>query len=235
MSDKEQQAPASKHSEFLHRVVLMDGVALIFLLVLAGIWYSAEAILLVFACILFAILLFELSKLVQKRLHVRSRYALPIVVFAILAIIGGGGVLMAPQISDQADKLTDAVPRALTELRQTLGQYDLARRLLGGIPSDEQLRKHVTSMLPNAGLFFSGVLGAVGNVLIISFVGIYFAAKPMLYIEGLVTLVPQSKRARAREVLAEFNDGLVLVGNGAVAVALRGVVAEVRRRGHLGR
>lgn len=206
-----------QRSEFLHRIVLMHGVTLIFLLVLAGIWYSAEAILLIFACILFAILLFELSQLVYRRLRLASRFALPLVVLAMLAIIGGGGVLMAPQISDQADKLTVAVPRALNELRQTLGQYDLARRLLGGIPSDEQLRSYLTSMAPNAGLFFSGILGAVGNVLIITFVGIYFAAKPMLYIDGLVTLVPPAKRERAREVLAEIGRTLAqwLIGKAA--------------------
>jgi predicted PurR-regulated permease PerM len=215
-------SPAGKHSDFLHRTVLFNGVALIFLLVLAGIWYSAEAILLIFACILFAILLFELSQLVHRHLRLRSRYALPLVVLIMLGIIGGGGVLMAPQISDQADKLTEAVPRALTELRRALGQYDLARRLLGGIPSDEQLRSYLASMAPNAGLFFSGILGAVGNVLIITFVGIYFAAKPMLYVDGLVTLVPPAKRARARAVLAEIGRTLAqwLVGKAASMVVV---------------
>jgi predicted PurR-regulated permease PerM len=225
MSDPKEPAPTDKaiapvrgkHSEFLHRIVLTGGVALVFLLVLAGIWYSAEAILLIFACILFSILLFELGQLAHRRLHLKTKFALPLVVLVILGIIGGGGVLMAPQISDQADKLTEAVPRALTELRQTLGQYDLARRLLGGIPSDEQLRQHVTSMMPNAGLFFSGILGAVGNVLIITFVGIYFAAKPMLYVDGFVTLVPPAKRARARAVLDEIGRTLAqwLVGKAA--------------------
>jgi hypothetical protein len=47
MGDPKQAA--SKHNDFLHRIVLMDGVALLFLFVLAGSWYSAEAILLVFA------------------------------------------------------------------------------------------------------------------------------------------------------------------------------------------
>ncbi len=225
MNDSQQPAPkpekpalpAGKHDEFLHRIVLAGGVALAFLLVLAGIWYSAEALLLIFACILFAVLLYELSHLAQRRLHLRARYALPLVVIVMLGIIGGGGVLMAPQISDQADKLSEAVPRALTELRQSLGQYDLARRLLGGIPSDEQLRQYLTSMAPNAGLFFSGVLGAMGNVLIITFVGIYFAAKPMLYVEGMVTLVPPAKRERARAVLAEIGRTLAqwLVGKAA--------------------
>lgn len=209
-------------------VVLAGGVALAFLLVLAGMCYSAEALLLIFACILFAILRYELSQLAHRKLHLKTKFSLPLVVLIMLGIIGGGGVLMAPQISDQADKLTEAVPRALTELRQTLGQYDLARRRLGGIPSDDELRKHVTSMMPNAGLFFSGILGAVGNVLIVTFVGIYFAAKPMLNVNGFVTLVPPAKRERAREVLAEIARTLAqwLVGK-AASMAVVGTLTAV--------
>ncbi len=177
------------HREFMHRLVLMDGIALMFVLVLATLWFAADALLLVFACILFAILLYELTCVVQERFKMQRKFALPLVVLLMLAIIGIGGWLMAPQISDQADKLAEAVPKALSDLRQELSKYDLARRLLGGIPSDDQLRGYLAKLVPNAGLFFSGVLGAVGNVLIITCVGIYFAAQPMLYIDGLVTLV----------------------------------------------
>lgn len=48
------------------------------------------------------------------------------------------------------------------------------------------------------------MLGALGNALIIAFVGVYLAAQPFLYIDGIVTLVPKAKRARARQVLDEI-------------------------------
>ena len=217
-----------KHTEFLHRLMLMGGVACLFFLVIATIWFSADALLLIFACILFAILLFELSDVLRERFHMQRKFALPIVVLSMLTIIGVGGWLMAPQISDQADKLTEAVPQALGELRKTLSQYDLARRLLGSIPSDEQLRQAVSKMMPNAGLFFSGILGALGNVLIITCVGIYFAAQPWVYIEGLVTLVPKRKRPRARAVLNEIGRTLAkwLVGK-SISMVVVGTLTAV--------
>lgn len=216
------------HREFMHRLVLMDGIALVFVLVLAALWFAADALLLVFACILFAILLYELTCVVQERFTMKRKYALPLVVLLMLAIIGIGGWLMAPQISDQADKLAEAVPKALSELRQELSKYDLARRLLGGIPSDDQLRGYLAKLVPNAGLFFSGVLGAVGNVLIITCVGIYFAAQPMLYIDGLITLVPPAKRPRARQVLSEIGRTLAkwLVGK-SVSMVVVGTLTAV--------
>lgn len=236
MNDKHEAPPplapqleaSGKHAELLHRLVLMYGVALLFILVLAAVWFSADALLLIFACILFAILLFELSEVVRERLHLKRKYALPLVVLTIMAIIGVSGYLMAPQISEQADKLTEAIPTALTQLRKTLSEYDLARRLLGSIPSDDQLRKTITSLIPNAGLFFSGMLGTIGNVLIIIFVGIYFAAQPWVYVEGLVTLVPPRKRARARGVLNEIGRTLAkwLVGK-SISMVLVGSLTAI--------
>ncbi|SHG57009.1 AI-2E family transporter [Massilia sp. CF038] len=234
MNEPRNDAPDSKR-EFLHRLVLMDGMALLFLLVLAGLWYAADALLLIFACILFAILLYGMSDTIRQRLHLRRKFALPLVVALLLAIIGIGGWLMAPQIADQSDKLAEAIPHAIEELRKSLNQNDLARRLLGGVPSNEKLLAYLGRMVPNAGLFFSGVLGAFGNVLIIIFVGIYFAAAPYTYIDGFVLLVPHNKRERAREVLSEIGRTLskwlmgkfasmVLVGTlTATGLALLGV------------
>lgn len=222
------QPSTGGHNEFLHRLVLMDGVALIFILLLAALWYAADALLLIFACILFAILLYDLSVVVAKRFNMRRKYSLPIVVMLMLGIIGVGGTLMAPQIADQADKLTQAVPSAISELRRTLSQYDLARRLLGSIPSDAQLRGHLSSLVPNAGLFFSGVLGALGNVMIITFVGIYFAAAPFTYINGIIMLVPHKKRPRARAVMDEIGRTLAkwLVGK-SVSMLVVGTLTAV--------
>lgn len=224
----EDDDPPSKYAELLHRLMLIGGVACLFFLVIAAVWFSADALLLIFACVLFAILLYELSNVVCERLHINRKYALPLVVIAMLAIMGVGGWLMAPQISDQADRLAEAVPKALTDLRKTLSEYDFARRLLGGIPSDEQLRATVGRLFPSAGLFFSGVLGALGNVLIITGVGIYFAAKPWVYIEGLVTLVPKRKRPRARQVLNEIGRTLAkwLLGK-SIAMVMVGTLTAI--------
>ncbi len=221
-------SPPGPHIEFLHKLVMIHAVAIVFILMLAGIWYAADALLLIFACILFAILLYELSVVVGKRFNMKRKYALPIVVLVMFTIIGVGGYLMAPQISDQADKLTEAVPKAISELRATLSQYDLARRLLGSIPTDDQLQKHIASLMPNAGLFFSGVLGALGNVMIITFVGIYFAAAPFTYINGIIMLVPHTKRARAREVMDEIGRTLAkwLVGK-SVSMLVVGTLTAV--------
>lgn len=200
--------------DFLQRVVLVDGIGIIFLLTLAAIWFAADVLLLIFSCILFAVFLYELSTMVQARLHVSRRLALGLVVFVLLGLLGLGAWLMAPQLYEQARRLAALVPDSIEELRAALGRLKVVGGIFVQLPSTAQLREQIAALAPNAGLFFTGVLGAAGNVLIIVFVGIYFALQPTLYVEGMVTLVPQRKRPRAREVLGEIGDTLAkwLVG-----------------------
>lgn len=195
--------PSASERRFLHRVALVDGLGLVFVLVLAGLWFAADALLLIFACILFAVLLYDASRRLSAKLPISRKASLGVVVFLLLTVIGGGGWLMAPAISDQAHRMAAMVPHAIEQLQSELERYGFLKNILGDLPSADQIRSTLAEMLPRAGLFFSGVLGALGNVMIITFVGIYFAAQPFLYINGIVTLVPKRKRVRAREVLDE--------------------------------
>ncbi len=210
-------------------MVLVDGLAALFLLTLAGLWFASDALLLIFACILFAILLHALSRALQRRLHLHSpQWALALVVGAMLAVLGVGGWLMAPQLSEQASHLARVVPTSLDQVRAALERYPRIKALLAELPDNAQLARQMAALMPNAGLFFSGVLGALGNVLIILFAGVYFAARPRLYIDGLVRLVPLRRRPRAREVLDELGATLAkwLMGK-ACSMLAAGIMTAV--------
>lgn len=190
------------------RVALVDGITVLFILALAAVYVAADALLLVFACILFAIFLYKLTTALRKRVPLKHTWALALVVLALLAIFVGGGWLMAPQISEQAAQLAKAVPQSLARMRAMLESHEWLSFLVRQMPSPEQLTQHLARMVPNAGLFFAGIVGALGNVAIILFVGIYFAAAPGQYLHGLIKLVPQSKRPRAEQVLHTIGDEL---------------------------
>ena len=190
------------------RTALIDGIGVLFILGLAAVWFAADALLLVFACILCAVLLYELSHLLTRRTGLKRQWALALVVLLLFAAIGLGSWAMAPQISEQSGKLAEAVPKALQQLHGKVEDYPLLKKVMAGLPKPEQMVKQMSSLVPNAGLFFGGVLGAIGNAVIILFVGIYFAASPHLYTNGAIKLVPQSKRPRARQVLQKIGHTL---------------------------
>jgi predicted PurR-regulated permease PerM len=205
MSD---QAPSPEQRGLMRRSALVDGIAALFLALLAGIWFAADALLLVFACVLFAILLFELSAILSRRFHLNRKLTLAIVVGTLLLIIGLGGWAMAPQISEQANQLAKTIPTSIQRLQQMVEQHPLLKRLASELPQPKRLMQYLGQMVPNAGLFFGGLLGAIGNVAIILFVGIYFAVSPGVYRRGFIRLVPPRKRERAGEVADEIGGTL---------------------------
>jgi len=210
------------------RVTLISGIGILFILGLAALVLAADALLLVFACILFAILLYRLSDILARRFHLKRTLSLTIVVLLLGAVIGLGGWAMAPQISEQSSQLAEEIPAAIERLQGEVAQHPLLKRVVADLPPPEDIVKQMSTMVPNAGLFFSGILGALGNVVIIVFVGIYFAAAPGVYTGGFIRLVPQAKRGRAREVMGEMGDSLAswLVGK-AVSMLIVGTTTAI--------
>jgi predicted PurR-regulated permease PerM len=210
------------------RVTMISGIAILFIAIAAAIVLAADALLLVFACILCAILLYKLSEILARRFHMHRKLALGIVVAVLVAIIGIGGWAMAPQISEQSTKLAKEIPAAVERLKSTVEQHPLMKRVVAELPEPEQIVKQLGNMVPNAGLFFGGVIGALGNVVIILFVGIYFAASPYTYTTGVIRLIPKTKRSRAREVQQELGHTLAswLLGK-AASMLIVGVATSI--------
>jgi len=151
-SEQEQASPATTHRKLMRRVALIDGIGVLFVLALAALWYAADVLLLLFACVLCAVLLQELSEIVQRRLGISRKLGLAVVVLLLLLILGLGSWLMAPQISDQSSKLAETVPKSLQRLREVVAQHPLLERIVAELPSPEQVSKQLASLIPNAGL-----------------------------------------------------------------------------------
>jgi predicted PurR-regulated permease PerM len=199
-------SPAVKPAQrkLMRRFVLVDGIAVLFLALVAAVVLAIDALLLLFACVLFAVLLYELSAILCRRFGWNRKVALVAVVLGLLLIIGLGGWVMAPQIAAQSTELAHQIPQSLQRLRQMVESRPLLARIAADLPEAKQLIQSMQQFVPNAGLFFGGVLGAIGNVAIILFVGIYFALSPRQYKQGIVKLVPQGKRERAVQVLDDI-------------------------------
>lgn len=226
-SDTSAESPQAQR-KLARRVTLINGIAVLFLFGVAAIVLAADALLLTFACILCAVLLYKLSEIIHRRFGIKRKIALAAVVLLLFAIIGLGGWAMAPQIAEQSSKLAKEIPAAIERVQHTVEHHPLLKRVASELPSPEQIVKQMNNLVPNAGLFFTGMLGAIGNIVIILFVGIYFAATPGLYTGGFVRLVPQTRRDRARQVLQELGHTLAswLLGK-AVSMLIVGIVTSV--------
>lgn len=183
----------SADAAFVRRILT---IALIVILLLA-LWTVSLVLILTFGGILVAVALRNIAAPLGRSLHVSDRIALLITVLGIGAIVVGFFDLFGTLANQQFSDLIDQIPGAITSARSWLQGSLIGREILTMLQSSSDVTDRVMSALPLAG----GILGMIGEVVLVLFVGIYLATDPALYVKGVLKLLPQRRRPRAREVL----------------------------------
>jgi predicted PurR-regulated permease PerM len=177
------------------------------LIVIFGIvaaWFLMPALLLFFTGMLLAVLLNMPSAWLARRTLLTTPFALILVIAIVAAGTGLGGWWTAPRLIEQARSLAQVLRESFERLELFLGQFGWGDQILDSVGPTTDLIDSVVSMqsLPRLFTLFSGVFGGVADVLIVLFLGIYLAATPELYVEGIVGLFPHPRRLRMRQVFA---------------------------------
>ncbi|MDX1615163.1 MAG: AI-2E family transporter [Candidatus Promineifilaceae bacterium] len=193
---------------FSRKAIIVVGLVTATVVTLLLLWEIVDVLILGFAGLLLGVLLRWLSEGLQKRVPFSYQHCVVVVLIVLLIISGVAGWLAAPQLVRQANLLTDSLARSTEALVDRLGTYPWSEELW-------EQAQGLTDLLAQQGNFFSQVssifsttLGALTNLILLVFIGLYYAFDPGLYQSGLIRLVPQSRRSRAREVLAAVSHTL---------------------------
>jgi predicted PurR-regulated permease PerM len=179
-------------------VLIVFGVALL-LFVTARL---AQVLLLLFAGILLAIFLRAITNFLRDKTGMKDGLALMIVIFTLALITFGAGWFMAPSVYEQGERLAEAIPLAIQDLRADVGQYEWGQTIIRYIDTaDPVADADPGQVIEQARTVVSLAMGGFIGILLILFIGIYLAAKPQMYKYGLVRLVPVERRPRAHEVI----------------------------------
>jgi predicted PurR-regulated permease PerM len=177
-----------------HQVsILVLALAALVLLVVAP-----SVLLVIFAGLLVAALLHGGGETFARPLGLATNWGIAIVLVLLLLFLLATGGFMARALADQFSELLDQLPGALERLRDQVEQYAWAERLLqraspAGLFSEEG-RRAATSAV-------TSTFGAIGNLVILLFIGIYVALNPGFYRTGLRLLLAPSIRPRGEAVM----------------------------------
>lgn len=189
---------------FAARVIFTFGIGMLFLLIVVLFVYAANVLILMFSGILLAILLDDATGALEHRLPLSRSWGLGITLLLTVLVFGAGGWMLVPRIVDQANQLASELPGALQRVHDYLATYPEFRQIESHLPSPAEMLSDVSSLAARAGMVFSGVLGVLGNILIVLFVAIYLAASPSTYVNGALKLLPPACRPRGRAVADEI-------------------------------
>ncbi|HYE08111.1 MAG TPA: AI-2E family transporter [Planctomycetota bacterium] len=193
-------ANGEEREDFIRRcliaVLLTAGV----IILLALVAFGAHVLLLGFAGILVAIFLRSLAGALSRWTRLPEGWATLLTVVLLVGAVVGFGVWMAPSLIEQVQQSSERIPQAIDKLRGRLEQYTWGRWLIANMPSGTG---QTGGLLGRLASFVSTTVGNVVNVLVVVFVGLYLTAQPTLYLNGLMRLVPPSRRGRVAMVLTE--------------------------------
>jgi predicted PurR-regulated permease PerM len=191
------------------RVLLITVAVLSTLTVLALLaWRITHVLLVIFAAVLLAILLDGLARMLVRRLRLGHLTALGLGLMIVAAVLAGFGFLAGPQVSEQLGQLGERLPEAVAQIRATIEAQAWGRALLRNAPAPAELVASPGDVLGQISGVFSTALGTVVNLSIILIMGLYLAANPAVYLDGLRLLVPQNLRPRVEEVLGALGQAL---------------------------
>jgi predicted PurR-regulated permease PerM len=177
-------------------------------------WIGRNILFVLFFGLLVAVLLSVATGWVQ-RLGAPRIPALIAVLVTVAGLTVGFWVLLWPTISDQLTTVGQDVPRAA----QQIGDWarDQYGKVIGGVgdPGPELEERVRTTFTEQIGTILGGTLpiintavGALAGVLVVLVVGIYTAARPRLYREGFVRLIPPAHRDRVDTALDRSDHAL---------------------------
>jgi predicted PurR-regulated permease PerM len=191
-----------------------------------GLWYAQTAILLTFAGILLAIVLYGASRALSELTGLPR-----LLMLALVALTAAAGLALAawtagPTLMEQIALLAQSIAVGATTLTARLATFadhtailkslDLVQ-LLGNFMSQWGIATGATSIaLSIFGMFSAG--------LIVLFFGVYLAADPHTYVNLVARLAPAEQRDKVLELLYETGDLLRrwLIGQSITMAAIGG-------------
>lgn len=187
-------------SQFTRRVLIVVGIVATTVLLLLFIGTSISVILLAIAGTLVTIFFDGIARLVHSRLPLSMGWCRVVAVIIFFIVVGGIGGALAPYVTDQASQLGEQLPSSLQEVEQQVQKLPGGQQIISYVKNKDMMKE----ISGNVQKFFSalfGLFGVLGNMYVILFLGFLILASPQAYVEGILHLVPKSKRDRANEIL----------------------------------
>lgn len=211
---------------YLQKLLITVAVAALALIALR--WL--QVFLLAFGAALIAVLLRALANPIRKRTPLNAAWSLAVAVVLVLAIVGLAVWFVGAQVTAQLDQLSQILPKAWAAAQAELASFPAGQWVLDQLQAaraDHSVASNLGVMAGRLGRITRVGVGVITDLALVIIAGVYFAAQPSLYRDGLLRLVPAGGRPRLADAMDAAGAALRrwLVGTGLAMVAMGVLVA----------
>ncbi len=188
-------------AEFVRKTLIVLGLTVFALLL----WKLADVLLLAFGAILVALILHSLAEMLSRYARIPERWSLTVATLVIFVLLVGLIALFGTQMRSQLSNVVERLPAVIDNFTQNLGfgtVSDDINEMLDNMPSGG-----LASRIAGIG---GAVMSGLADFLLVVIAGIYIAASPRLYKQGLVKLFPMRHHERVESSLDASGQALKL-------------------------
>lgn len=207
-----------KDAAFVRRVLIVIGLGALTLLV----WNLSYVFLLAFGAVLVAVVLRAFADVLARWTSLSERWSLTLAGLIIFVAFVGVLALFGAQIRTQIAMVSERLPVAIDGFARDLGLGPVTEQL------PDMLQGSSSSVVARLAGYGRAFLGGLADFLLVVVAGIYIAANPKIYRDGLVKLFPQSQHERIESSLDAVGEALKLwLGAQLLAMIFVGIAATV--------
>jgi predicted PurR-regulated permease PerM len=188
------------------------------------VWQFSAVLLLIFASILVSIMLLAIAAWIQRLARMGPNWALLMSCLIILVIAAGFFLLLGTQIASETERLKQELPKLLSAIGTQFGIENLDRRVADwgrGLAGRDGVMGRITATTTSA-------VSGLADALLVIVAGVYLAANPSTYRNGLLRLVPAHWRKNAAHFMDTSAKALTLwLAGQLAAMAAVGVLFAV--------
>ena len=194
-------------------------------------WYYAATLFLIFAGMLLGVGLNAMTSMLGRAISLPHALRLTIVCLVLAGLMSGVAFLGGATIAQQAKVLSDTIKSQLVTVKGFLEKngidtsyFDAVNQqtpesgsssaptpttaLPRGLPSASEFASSGGAIVSQTLKLLLGTISALGNVFIVLFLGLAFAAQPSIYRKGLLFMAPARHRDRATVIVDRISDTL---------------------------
>ncbi len=190
---------------YLQKVWIAVGVVSLVAVLLLLLRATFSVFLLVLAGVLIACAFRGLSSFIQQKTGWKEGITMALAVAGILGVLTGLSWLIGARIQGQAAQLSSTLPATFENAKAQLSQSPLGEKLVNYASSPDAIKKAKAI----GSTFFRSSFGALADMYVVLFLGMFFTISPGRYRKGIILLVPPAGKGKTHEVLNKLGSNLM--------------------------
>ena len=156
-----------------------------------------SVLLLILAGALIALYFYGVAGIFERKFHCSSRAAIILSVIINLLVLAGTIWFVGARIQSQTSELAQTLPATIEKVKVQLESTTLGNQLLQQFNSSGDSTKTLSIVKR----FFSSSFGILSDIYIVALIAIFFIVSPMIYINGMVKILPVKAKQKGADII----------------------------------